>query len=295
MVDWLVHHPRYQVLVCRVHGYAISNLVSHLADKHKDLDAKSRNTIVAAHSGLQLSRPPNTDFSYSPRNPIPAVDGLAIQGGFACGECGFVTTSWKKLRVHHGGQEHEWALSKRDPVQWFEVKLQTFFTVPGNAVHYFCVTAPDAGARGAAVADRRGRPQCQLIDDIKEQWAYEKEQQAELQKVLAEGLDKHETTNWLKRAGWRAHFKERDLAEIHACSRMPGREDDELRRMAAALDRVFFSRCINGLKSMPLMTRLLLASPHHQDAHSRPYLLCERGVSVKHQNAGAVIGPGAAD
>lgn len=271
MVDWLVYHPRYQVLVCRVHGYAISNLVSHLADKHKDLDAKSRNTLVAAYSGLQLSRPPNTNFSHGPRNPIPAVDGLAVQRGFACGECGFVTTSWKKLRVHHGERKHEWALSKRDPVQWSEVQLQTFFTVPGNAVHYFCVTVPEAEAEGGHMADRRGRSQCQLIDDIKEQWVYEKEQQEELQRVLAEGLDKHETTNWLKRAGWTAHFQKRDLGEIYACSRIPGREDDELRRMAAALDRLFFSRCIDGLKSMPLMTRLLLASPHHQDAHSRPF------------------------
>jgi len=81
-----------------------------------------------------------------------------------------------------------------------------------------------------------------------EQWAYERGQQEELQKALAEGLDKHKITNWLKRAAWRTYFKERDLAEIYACSRMPGREEDELRRMAAALDRLFFSRCIDGLK-----------------------------------------------
>jgi hypothetical protein len=78
MVDWLVYHPRHQVLVCRVHGHAISNLASHLADKHKDINVKSRNTIVTEYSGLQLSRPPNTDFSHGPRNPIPAVDGLAV-------------------------------------------------------------------------------------------------------------------------------------------------------------------------------------------------------------------------
>jgi hypothetical protein len=173
--------------------------------------------------------------------------------------------------VHHGERKHTWVLSKRDPLRWFEVELQTFFTVPGNAVHYFCVTVPGSGAEDGHVTDGRGRSQCPLIDDIKDQWAYEREQQEELQKVLAEGLDKHETTNWLKRAGWRAHFQERDLAEVYACSRMPGREDDELRRMAAALDRLFFCRCIGGLRSMPLMTRLLLASPHHQDAHSRPF------------------------
>lgn len=67
------------------------------------------------------------------------------------------------------------------------------------------------------------------------------------------------------------YFKERDLAEVYTCSCMPGREEDKLWRMAAALDRLFFSRCIDGLKSMPLMTWLLLASPHHQDAHSRPF------------------------
>ncbi|OBT60240.1 hypothetical protein VE03_10277 [Pseudogymnoascus sp. 23342-1-I1] len=107
------------------------------------------------------------------------------------------------------------------------------------------------------------------MDDIKEQWAHEIEQQENMQKVLADGASRHETTNWLKRART-AHFKERDLSEIHACSRMPGREDD-LRRMAAAMVRLFFGRCIDGLKSMPLMTRLLLASSHQLDAHSRPF------------------------
>ncbi len=42
---------------------------------------------------------------------------------------------------------------------------------------------------------------------------------------------------------------------------MPRQEDDKLRRIAIGLDRVFFSRYINSLKSMPLMTRLLLGRP----------------------------------
>jgi hypothetical protein len=101
-----------------------------------------------------------------------------------------------------------------------------------------------------------------------------------MQKVLAEGVDKHEIINWLKRVGWRTHFKERDLAVIYACSRMPSQEDDKLRRMAAAMNRLFFSRCINGLKSMLLMTRLLLASPHHDDAYSRPFGLLQEKASI---------------
>ena len=61
---------------------------------------------------------------------------------------------------------------------------------------------------------------------------------------------------------------------------MPGREDDELRRMVAAMKRLFFGRCIDSLKSMPLMTRLLLASPHHDDAHSRPFGLLQEKASI---------------
>lgn len=52
---------------------------------------------------------------------------------------------------------------------------------------------------------------------------------------------------------------------------MPGPKDDRLQRLVAAVDRMFFGRCIAGLKSMPLMARLLLASPHPKDAHSRPF------------------------
>jgi superfamily II DNA helicase RecQ len=266
MVDWLVHHPAHPSLVCRFHGYAISNLYAHLRDQHSDVNSKARNAIVAEYSGLEYGQPSNTDFCYGLANPIPAIDGLTVRDGFACGACGFLTTSWKWFRVHWN-KDHKRSVA--DSKQWSKVHLQTFFTGPKSAVHYFCVSVSEDEAAEASA--KTGRPNCQLVEEITEQWAYEKSQQEEMQKVLADGADKHETTNWLKRAGWTAHFKERDLGEIYVCSRMPSREDDELRRMAAAMNRLFFRRCIDGLKSMPLMTRLLLASPHHQDAHSRPF------------------------
>jgi hypothetical protein len=112
-----------------------------------------------------------------------------------------LTTSWKWFRVYWNKDHKGSAAGSK---QWSTVQLQTFFTGPKSAVYYFCVMVPGTGAEEGPVADQRGRSRCQLIDDIKEQWAYEKEQQEELQKVLADGLDKHETTNWLKRAGWTA-------------------------------------------------------------------------------------------
>jgi len=86
--------------------------------------------------------------------------------------------------------------------------------------------------------------------------------------------------NWLKRIAWRVYFKERDLAKVYIYSRMPGREDDELRRMTITLDRLFFNYYINDLKSIPLMTWLLLASPHHQDAYSWPFGPLQEKTSI---------------
>ncbi|KAF4345891.1 af291909_2recq family helicase [Fusarium beomiforme] len=122
------------------------------------------------------------------------------------------------------------------------------------------------------MADKHQTPsEDQAIANITKGWILQKEEQEEMQKVMEEGILRHETTNWLKRTGWPAHFSGRNLADIQAYSRMPGRDDNELQRMAAVLDRLFFDRCIGGLKSMPLMTRLLLASPHPHDAHSRSF------------------------
>lgn len=84
MVDWLVYHPAYKVLVYRVRGFAVSKLSSHLSKQYSDIDCKSRNAIIAEHSGLELRRPSNADFRHGPTNPIPAINGLAIHKGLAC-------------------------------------------------------------------------------------------------------------------------------------------------------------------------------------------------------------------
>lgn len=99
--------------------------------------------------------------------------------------------------------------------------------------------------------------------------------------MLAEGILRHETTTWLRRSGWTDHFNGRDLGEIHLCSRMPGPEDESLQRLSANMDQLFFGRCIDGLKSMPLMTRLLLASPHPMDAHSVPFAPLQERTSMQ--------------
>jgi hypothetical protein len=50
MVAWLVYYPAYYVLICKFHGYMISNLAQYLADKHWDIDLKRRRAIAREYS-----------------------------------------------------------------------------------------------------------------------------------------------------------------------------------------------------------------------------------------------------
>ena len=150
--------------------------------------------------------------------PLSQGDGLPIYSDYACSDCdsslssssSFLTSVWKGLRSHRN-QRHGQKTSKSRGIGWSEVKLQTFLTGPKSAFHYFCLMASKDKDSDGEEFDRSsantGRPKQQLVEGITEQWAYEKSQQEELQKVFADGALRHETTNWLKRAGWSDHFR----------------------------------------------------------------------------------------
>jgi hypothetical protein len=175
------------VLICRVHGYALSSLPVDLRDQHPDIHRQARKAIVSEYTDLEYSPPSNADFGPGRTNPLPAIDGLTVHDGFTCGPCGFLTSSWKWFQVHWN-KDHTG--SGAEGKQWSKVQLQTFFTGPKLAVHYFCVTVAEA-----AVEAEAGPRHSQLMEEIKEQWASEREHHEKLQKILAAGVDKHETTN----------------------------------------------------------------------------------------------------
>jgi hypothetical protein len=60
------------------------------------------------------------------------------------------------------------------------------------------------------------------IAHITKGWLLQQEEQEEMQKVMDEGILRHETTNWLKRTGWSAHFTGRNLFLYSLCS-LPNR------------------------------------------------------------------------
>ncbi|KAK2684250.1 hypothetical protein QWA68_016904, partial [Fusarium oxysporum] len=84
MADELLHYPAYRCLVCKTHGYAVSNLDSHLKTQHAHIGAKTRRVISARYAGLELQGLSKDDFPHSPLNPIPAIEGLPLHTGFAC-------------------------------------------------------------------------------------------------------------------------------------------------------------------------------------------------------------------
>jgi len=61
---------------------------------------------------------------------------------------------------------------------------------------------------------------------------------------------------------------------------MPGPDKDKARRLTIATNRLFFNYYMAGLRGMPLIIRLLLASPHSKDAHSRLFRLLQEKISM---------------
>ena len=62
-----------------------------------------------------------------------------------------------------------------------------------------CAVCEDKEGRRGSQAESQSRraddSQAELIDKIKERWAYDQNQQGEIQKVLANRAAKHEITN----------------------------------------------------------------------------------------------------
>jgi hypothetical protein len=140
MADELLYYPEYRYLVCKTHGYAILNLDGHLKAQHANINAEARRAISSHYTGLELQGPSKDSLPHSPLSPIPAIKGLPLHAGFACMQCGFLTKSWKYLKVHHNQVHGIKEIGQRLGL-WSSVHIQTFFTAPRSAIHYFCVTA----------------------------------------------------------------------------------------------------------------------------------------------------------
>ncbi|KAG6237706.1 hypothetical protein E4U25_002430 [Claviceps purpurea] len=259
---WLKYHKDLRILICEHHGYALQNPHRHVENDHPELSKTELERFKRQLSSLwQLSLWPRKDqFIHGPLNPRAPIEGLTIHDGWSCHLCDMLTPSSQSMRMHYYKSHRMRGQVSSEPT----VKIQTLYT--GVFKHYFCVSS-----RQGEEAEACPTGQADMIDWIKEQWDCERSREKELQVYEAIVAAERATYDWLDRTGWtKRYFTDRALTRLY--SQMPTAEDSaELQRAVAAIDRMFFDRCIEGLKTLPLMTRLMLANPHRNDADLEPF------------------------
>ncbi|KAG5947587.1 hypothetical protein E4U60_002935 [Claviceps pazoutovae] len=160
-----------------------------------------------------------------------------------------LTPSSQSMRMHYYESHRMRGQVSREPT----VKIQTLYT--GGFKHYFCVSS-----RQGEEAEACPTGQADMIDWIKEQWDCDQSREKELQEYEAVIAAERATTDWLNRTCWtERYFMDRDLTGLYTYSRMPTAED------SAELQRA------KGFKTLPLMARLMLASPHRNDVDLEPF------------------------
>ncbi|KAI1067943.1 hypothetical protein LB507_004187, partial [Fusarium sp. FIESC RH6] len=73
---------------------------------------------------------------------------------------------------------------------------------------------------------------------------------------------------------------QRGQSATFAFAKIPSRNNNKLQQIVTILDQLFFNQYISRLKSIPLITRLLLTSPHPHNAHSRPFSTLQKKTSI---------------
>lgn len=145
----LKHDPDYGVLICLKCRYAVqkSALDSHLL-RHK-IYREERKRLVASVSDLKILEPDEVSI---PAPSSPALAYITKFSGLRCraSQCGHLTVSTKRMRLHwkqaHGSLE----LPIRDSDLARDAILQTFFR--GNKVKYFEVASPHTADTGSPVS-----------------------------------------------------------------------------------------------------------------------------------------------
>jgi Orsellinic acid/F9775 biosynthesis cluster protein D len=120
-----IHFNReHNVLICKVHQYAISSkfLARHFLRNH-DLDVKIRQEIINYASQFTMAEP--TQLLYSSEKVMP-VPYLSIVSAFQCQyeTCNKILGTLMSVK-NHCRVDHDWKV--KDGEKWVETRAQTFF------------------------------------------------------------------------------------------------------------------------------------------------------------------------
>ena len=128
--DIFQYLPPYQVLICRIHQYAVRNFRVHLRDKHGELDIEQRRALLDQYRHVVLAQP---GAVVQPTPFGPAFDSLMqpMDGFYCCAVgCDWTSISWVDCKKHCNTVHNcRWKDHRQEC--WQAVKCQTFFNSGG--------------------------------------------------------------------------------------------------------------------------------------------------------------------
>jgi hypothetical protein len=221
------YDAHYQVLICKYHGLAVVGLNGHLKDAHGLRQKKERRPILDRYAGLALAKPREVGIPSPNGPPFEALRKPAR--AFSCEDCGRLLKNRNAIR-EHCNVEHDWYVSPSDRTHWFEVMVQTFFG--GSNLRYFIVQVnPDNNdsdstpASSASGSDKYDELRQKFLQDVKEGRAKDSERR----KILNARMETIDNTGWWTHTRWQVHFGDRHLGNFADASRLPGRQESDLR------------------------------------------------------------------
>ena len=111
--DFLQYEPKYKVLICRQHRYAVRNLDRHLRDEHKAIHLKKRRAIVERYARCELREPAEVQLPPPLGPPILAL-GQPVKALHCDGTgCEFVSINRQAMKKHCN-KKHDWRCSAKN-------------------------------------------------------------------------------------------------------------------------------------------------------------------------------------
>jgi len=259
--------PRYKVLVCKTHRYAVRDLDEHLKRLHKTAIAERR--AITSHFAdcerighAQVTLPPPLE---------PPFDCLGTpKRAYICEEpeCEELSTSRDAIRIHCN-KKHDWRSTPDQRTYWHEVWVQTFFNAAGLQ-RYFTVdyeTAFSPRKRGGRVVilDTANSRLGNVVTD----WDEIDKKHLKSLAIADREVAKTDHTLWFKRNEWPEHLASSNLRHLSLASRLPGKEDRALQE-AVEVNKALIESCVAGLRTLDRETRRWLRSAKLSEPDQRP-------------------------
>ncbi|KXJ85269.1 hypothetical protein Micbo1qcDRAFT_186716 [Microdochium bolleyi] len=255
-----------------------------------------------------LADPYLADLPADGSAPIPQ---LAVQAGFSCGACRYLTTSQQLILQHWaasragssaeggGRQQHE------GPGRWTEVALQSF-SAARQLRRYWVVDVPAPGRGGPVDAEGAG-PAPEPGPRVHTESGWEAYMTAHEARVAAEDTERRRTISydagvdfespWVRQMGWAAHLAGKDIVELWHAARQgltprelaklgwvarKEREASEgaLVRLGQSFDREI-ARYGRRITQVPAETLCWLASRDPQQPSPLPFSLKQEAATTE--------------